>query len=228
MGRLRIFFQRLCLALCSFVIFRRVALAILRRFMENEVDTVFLREVARRYYDLDIGEYTYGGCFNFNKISPGTKIGKFCSFGENVTIISVDHPTDWVTTHPFTYKPSLGGADIDKRERTHLVVGNDVWVGTNAIILPSVRQIGHGAIIAAGAVVVRDVPDFTVIAGVPGIEIKRRLESPDVEAILASEWWNWHIDELLEHADLFEDVDEFLKYSEARKEKYEKSYPESI
>jgi acetyltransferase-like isoleucine patch superfamily enzyme len=207
---------------------RRVGVALLRRLMENEVDTFFLREVARRYYDLEIGEYTYGGCFNFNKIAPGTKIGKFCSFGENITIISVNHPTDWVTTHPFTYKPNLGGSEIDKRSRTRLVVGNDVWVGTNAVILPSVRRIGHGSIIAAGAVVVGDVPDFAIIAGVPGREVKKRIESPYIKAILASRWWEWPMEEIFGQATLFEDIEAFIKYSEVRNDKYEEGRPKSI
>jgi len=75
-------------------------------------------------------------------------------------------------------------------------IGNDVWVGRNAMILPSVKKIGDGAVIGAGAVVTRDVPDFAVVAGNPAVVIKYRFRPETIHKIKQSKWWDKDIEEL--------------------------------
>jgi len=84
-----------------------------------------------------------------------------------------------------------------------LVVGNDVWIGQNALILPSVRKIGDGVVIGAGAVVTKDVPDFAIVAGNPASVLKYRFSKTTMDKIKKSAWWDSSIDELKKNLDEF-------------------------
>jgi len=124
---------------------------------------------------------------------PATlEVGNFCSFAKNVTILlGGNHRIDWITTYPF---PALWECarhvEGHPVSRGDVVIGHDVWVGTGAMILSGVR-IGSGAVVGAGAVVTRDVPPYTVVAGNPAREIRRRFDDDEVEILLALEWWHW-------------------------------------
>ena len=98
--------------------------------------------------------------------------------------------------HPYFYNPICGHVEKELIHRGELVVGNDVWVGTNAIILPGVRRIGDGAVIAAGAVVTKDVPDYAMVAGNPAEIKKYRFSDKTIEKIKAEQWWNKTIEEV--------------------------------
>ena len=78
------------------------------------------------------------------------------------------------------------------------MVGNDVWFGYRAMVMPGVR-IGHGAIIASGAVVVDDVPDYGIVGGNPARLIRRRYSDADVARLLALAWWDWPAEHITEH-----------------------------
>jgi virginiamycin A acetyltransferase len=73
----------------------------LKRLMKNELDTNHLRVIFKKYHNIEIGKYSYGGCFSIRNIAPGTKIGKFCSFASGVMIIATNHDPRKITTHPF-------------------------------------------------------------------------------------------------------------------------------
>lgn len=124
-----------------------------------------------------LGDYTYVG--GQVKIQYAT-IGKFCSIAEGVKIGLGIHPTDLESTHPAFYSPqSLWKdeitPDLSKKviEYKPIFIGDDVWIGTNAMILDGVT-IGNHAVVAAGSVVTKDVPDFAIVAGVPAKVIKFR------------------------------------------------------
>jgi len=106
--------------------------------------------------------------------------------------------------HPFFYSPDFGDVQKELIHRSELVIGNDVWVGQNAIILSSVKRIGDGAVIGAGAVVTRDVPDFAIVGGNPAKVIRYRFSKETQLKIKASKWWDKDITELQK------DIEEFV------------------
>ncbi len=178
-------------ALYGVSVLRRLVLKALYKMQKNEIDNAPLRRIFKKHHNITIGEYTYGGCFDAERIPPGTTIGRFCSFASEVMIIPSDHLIFAVSTHPFLFKPDFGVVERDPRPRLHLTIGHDVWVGYRVTILPSVREIGHGAVLAAGAVVTRDVPAYAVVAGVPAKIVKYRFDEKTISRILASRWWDW-------------------------------------
>jgi virginiamycin A acetyltransferase len=130
-------------------------------------------------------------------------IGRFCALATGVRFImnGANHRMDGPSTFPF---PTMGGAwsrhvDLlmELPNRGDTVVGNDVWIGYGATVLPGVR-IGHGAIVGAGSVVTSDVPDYGIVGGNPARLIRHRYSAPDIDRLLALAWWDWplaHIDE---------------------------------
>ncbi|MCT9629567.1 DapH/DapD/GlmU-related protein [Pseudomonas aeruginosa] len=110
-------------------------------------------------------------------------------------------------------------ADIPDSTTTRgdVVIGSDCWICTNALI-PSGVTIGHGAVVAAGAVVTRDVPPFAIVGGNPARQIRWRFEEDVREALLASAWWDWPVDEVkrVARALCSTDMPAFLRYIEQR------------
>lgn len=154
--------------------------------------------------DSTIGRYTY---FADSKISRAT-IGAFCSIGPGVRIGGLgDHPTNMLSTHPAFYsnQKQCGNSFVNKMyfdESRHTHIGNDVWVGANALILDGVT-VGDGVIIAAGAVVVSDVPSYAIVGGVPAKIIKYRYSPEDIEKLITIKWWDWDLNILNDNSDLF-------------------------
>ncbi|MGP8153993.1 MAG: CatB-related O-acetyltransferase [Smithella sp.] len=167
-----------------------------------------LRKIFHDYHDITIGMYSYGGCFDLHNIPAGTVIGRYCSFARNVYILSGNHPFTNKSMHPFFYSPYFGYVDELSITRTKLVIENDIWIGQNAIILPSVNRIENGAVIAAGAVVSKNVPPFAIVAGNPAKIIKYRFSQQVIDQITQSAWWEKDINEIKENHDEFKS---FLK-----------------
>lgn len=131
-------------------------------------------------------------------------IGKFCALGTGVRFLmnGANHRMDGPSTFPF---PIMGGSWADHFDllaglpgRGDTVVGNDVWFGYHAMVMPGVR-IGHGAIIAAGAVVVDDVPDYGIVGGNPATLIRTRHTDEEIARLLALAWWDWPVEHLTRH-----------------------------
>lgn len=146
------------------------------------------RELMSEYHEVEIGAYSYGDCFDPATIPRGTFIGRYVSIARGVRMFMQNHPIDRLSTHPFFYEQGLNGAAIVD-EPYQLVIGHDVWIGCNAIITPRCRRVGNGAIIGAGAVVTKDVPDFAIVAGSPAKRIRDRFPAEVQERLLASKWW---------------------------------------
>jgi virginiamycin A acetyltransferase len=133
-------------------------------------------------------------------------IGKYCALATDVRFImaGADHPTIGVSTFPFAI---FGGAWSERTadliyempHRGDTVVGNDVWIGYQAIVMPSVH-IGDGAIVAARAVVTKDVPPYGIVAGNPARLVRTRFAEVDIERLLRAAWWDWPVELVTEHA----------------------------
>lgn len=144
-------------------------------------------------YNVSLGDYSYvgGDCRLMN-----VTIGKFVSIGPSVWIGGLpSHPLHLKSTFPGFYQKdsSFYGIepeyDYPESEFKHVTIGNDVWIGARAMILDGV-SIGDGAVIAAGAVVTKDVPPYAIIGGVPARVIKYRFSEQKIYEMLQSQWWN--------------------------------------
>ncbi len=129
-------------------------------------------------------------------------LGKFCAVGENVRIITSNHETGRLTMNYRVQSAVLGKRHVS--ERIGVLIGNDVWVGDQAIILPGVA-IGDGAVIGAGAVVTRSVEPYTVVAGNPARAIRKRFSPETIEKVAGLAWWDWSAAEMKEKKALFEE-----------------------
>lgn len=131
-----------------------------------------------------------------------TSIGKFCSIAAMTRINPGNHPMQRATQSHFTYRSSayFPGESDDReffawRREHHVHIGHDVWIGHGAILLPG-RGVGTGAVIAAGAIVTKDVPAYTIVAGNPARIVRRRFDERTAERLAALSWWNWSHDAL--------------------------------
>jgi virginiamycin A acetyltransferase len=155
-----------------------------------------LRRIFREYHNVDIGMYTHGGCFEPFHVDPCTTIGRYCSIAPTARMINRDHPVGFKSSHGFFYVSVLGFCESDLVDYIPLEVGNDVWVGHNAVILPHAKKIGDGAVIAAGAVVNKDVPPYGIVVGNPARVVRYRFSRKVIDELLASRWWEKSIEEI--------------------------------
>lgn len=159
---------------------------------------IYFNKPCRSEGGVKIGDYSY--CSQGTILFQGTSIGRYCSIGYNVQIGPPEHPVSFYSTSPSVYrdkriKEMIAWPDDDYTEPVE--IGNDVWIGSNVIVLRGVH-IGNGAIIAAGAVVTKDVPEYTIVGGVPARTIKNRFSPETERKIRDSEWWEKPIDEVVE------------------------------
>src|SRR6201995_791468 len=180
-------------------------------------------EVGARTMLLEVAMDDYSYVVNDSQITY-TTIGKFCSIAAMTRINPGNHPMHRATQAHFTYRASAyfpgeaDDAEFFAWRRSHRVhIGHDVWIGHGAIILPG-RKVGTGAVIAGGAIVTKDVPAYTIVAGNPARIVRRRF-SEEVEARLARlAWWDW------DHETLRKALPDFRKLAvEAFLDKYEAS-----
>ena len=138
-------------------------------------------------------------------------IGKFCSIAHGTILIPNNGHTP-----PMEYREyrvaNYAVAHLSKRgwlpeyalpeKRNFIIIGNDVWIGANAIILPGVT-VGDGAIVGAGAVVSRDVPPYAIVAGVPAKILRYRYTEENIKKLLEIAWWNWRPEKIAANVDYF-------------------------
>ena len=160
---------------------------------------IIVEEGVRIYGRVQIGSYTF---INENsRIDPNTKsIGRYCSISHGVKIGVGPHPLDRVSTSPLFYSSGRGLVSKDSYDefgdKGYTEIGSDVLIGCNSIILAGVH-IGHGAVVAAGSVVVKDVPPYAIVGGNPAKVLRYRFSEEQVVALLKSEWWMREPDDLL-------------------------------
>lgn len=122
-------------------------------------------------------------------------IGKFCSIGSGAVFIMAGnqgHRMDWASTFPFFYQadPRFKNAQDGYKRAGDTLVGNDVWIGSEAMILPGVT-IGDGAVVGSRAVVTRSVPPYAVVASNPARIVKSRFTDDEIALLLEMKWWDW-------------------------------------
>ena len=178
---------------------RRVVL----RLEHGQMRSATIRRIYSHYHQIDIGMYSCGGCFDLTDIRPHVKIGRYCSFAGGVHIVNVNHPITHKSSHPFFYHPYYGYVKEDPRLRTRIEIGNDVWIGQNAIILSGVSRVGDGAVVGAGAIVTKDVPDFAIVAGNPAKIIRYRFDGDTIRKLEEEHWWDKDIEELEDNFEEF-------------------------
>ena len=176
--------------------------ATLGRYTEIGARTSFIESM--------MGDYSY--VVNDSNIIY-TTIGKFCSIAAMTRINPGNHPMQRASQSHFTYRASAyfddaedDAAFLDWRRSTPVTIGHDVWIGHGAIILPG-RSIGTGAVVAGGAIVTKDVPPYTIVAGNPARTIRPRFPTAIADRLMALGWWDW------EHSRLRDALDDFRSLS---------------
>lgn len=162
------------------------------------------------------GSFSY---VNEHGLMRGVSVGRFTSIGPHFLCGYGEHPSDLISTSPVFYstKGQCGtsfAAEDYFAEEAETSIGHDVWIGTRVFVRDGVR-IGHGAIVAAGAVVVKDVPDYAIVGGVPARVIRLRFSEDAVRELLSIEWWNWSEERLREAQPVFaqRDVRAFIDWA---------------
>ncbi|MEQ8553696.1 MAG: CatB-related O-acetyltransferase [Cyclobacteriaceae bacterium] len=159
-----------------------------------------------------VGDYTYyddfENAYNFERnvkyhfdfIGDKLIIGKFCMIASDVTFImnGANHLTSAVSTYPFAifghgWEHAMDGKDYPNKGDTF--IGNDVWIGHKATIMPGVT-IGHGAIIATNSTVVKNVEPYSIVGGNPAQLIRRRFDENTISSLLELKWWDWEIEKI--------------------------------
>ena len=139
-------------------------------------------------------------------------IGSFCSIGSGAAFIMAGdqgHRRDWISTFPFYWMPEIDafeGARNGFEPAGDTVIGNDVWIGTEAIVMPGVK-IGHGAVIGTRALVTKDVEPYAIVGGNPSKTLRMRFVEADIARLLELRWWDWSDDELKAAMPLLTDGD---------------------
>lgn len=195
------------------------------------------------YKGCKVGRYTYGYKGLLNSYPMAVSIGRYCSINPTARIWN-NHPMDYITTHPFLDYPMFyrweeyetrraytrqygkyfhnsAFENSPLRDNREVVIGNDVWIGANVIILPGVK-IGDGAVIAAGAVVTGDIEPYAVAGGVPAKIIKYRFTQEEISLLEQIKWWEWSEEELEKNMELFYQPEKFLELAKGQDKTEEK------
>lgn len=181
-------------------------------------ETIYLKQVIRNP-NIEIGDYTIYNDFvqdpkDFEKNNvlyqyPINKdkliMGKFCSVacGAKFLFNSANHSLDSLSTYPFPIFFEEWGLDVKNIRQAwdnkgDIVIGNDVWIGYEAVVLAGVT-IGDGAVIGARAAVSKDIPPYTIAAGVPAKPIRKRFSQDTIRSLLEIKWWNWSEERIARH-----------------------------
>ena len=163
-----------------------------------------------RFAQSSMGDYSY--CDRYCDIA-NAEIGKFANIASFVRIGATDHPLDRASLHHFMYRSASYWEDAADdgewfalRRARRSRIGHDTWIGHNAQIKPEVT-LGHGAVVASGAIVTRDVAPYTIVAGTPAKVIRLRQPPAIAERLIALAWWDWSHDALRMALEDFRELD---------------------
>lgn len=172
----------------------------------------FIRNLPALPANVEVGEFTYyddpagpeaflrNVVYHFEFTGDRLRIGRFCAFATGVQFLmnGGNHRTSGISTFPFPiFEPwrGLWAGEMDFPVRGDTVIGNDVWIGRDALVMPGVT-IGDGAIVATRAVVTRDVPPYAIVGGNPASVIRTRFDADTVQRLRRIAWWSWDPDRI--------------------------------
>ena len=178
-------------------------------FIKNTVKNPNILVGDYSYYDdpEDSENFERNVLYHFPFIGDKLIIGKFCAIARGAKFImnGANHKLSGVSTFPFQIfgnswdKVTPRSCDLPYKGDT--IIGNDVWIGYEALIMPGVK-IGNGAIVSSRAVVVSDVPAYTIVGGNPAKPIKQRFDSDTVATLEALAWWDWPVEKITQYLEL--------------------------
>lgn len=163
----------------------------------------------------------FGSGISKDSIMDSVLMGRYTTLGPDVKVVTGQHPTSKIaSTHPAFYssRGQMGFTYVDNtifneirfaKDQYKVVIGNDVWIGSYVRIMEG-STIGDGAVIAAGAVVTKDIPPYAIVGGVPAKIIKYRFDKETIQKLLELKWWDKDQAWIKKHADDFENVDKLL------------------
>jgi len=147
-----------------------------------------LRQLLEQRFGVQVGAFSYGACMVPGAFHPGLVVGRYVSMASYVRW-GLDHPLDRPFLHPAFYQSAIGLVDDDLEPQGTLAIHADAWIGDMVVITSRCRRIGVGAVIGAGSVVTRDVPDFAIAYGAPARIVRQRFGDATCAALLRSRWW---------------------------------------
>ena len=148
--------------------------------------------MGKKYSNFSIGKYTYGDpIILFDNEGAKLTIGNFCSIAGGVKIfLGGEHRTDWITTFPFNiFWEDAQSIDGHPKPKGDVIIGNDVWIGAEAVVLSGVT-IGDGAVVGARSVVAKNIEPYAIYAGNPAKFIKKRFSDEIIKDFLDLKWWD--------------------------------------
>lgn|SRR5574344_107443 len=157
----------------------------------NQAFSTTVRGIYREIYGIDYGIGTYGlsHSLQYGSIRADTKIGSYCSLAPGVFLSNANHNMTTASTGALFTSPLFRYQKEETIARVPKVIGNDVWIGQNAMILMNCTTIGNGACIGAGSVVTKDVPPYAIVAGNPARILRMRFKPDVIEKLEESKWW---------------------------------------
>lgn len=187
---------------------------------ENIKQVCYIKNVIKNP-NIQVGDYTYyddlNGAEEFEKhvthhydfLGDKLIIGRFCAIAHGIEFVmnGANHQMCSVTTYPFYIMgngwekttPTLDDLPITVKGDT--IIGNDVWIGQNVVVMPGIH-IGNGAIIAANSVVTKNVPDYHIVGGNPAKIIRKRFDDNLIQYLLALKWWNWSAEKIFNNLEI--------------------------
>lgn len=184
----------------------------------NDKETIYLKNIIKNP-NIIVGDYTIYNDFKNNPKNfeinnvlyhypinnDKLVIGKFCSIacGAKFIFNSANHTLSSLSTYPFPIFFEEWELDVKNitnawDNKGDIVIGNDVWIGYEAVIMAGVT-IGDGAIIGTGAVVTKDIPPYTIVGGIPAKPIRKRFKQETIDILLKIKWWNWSDEKIYKH-----------------------------
>lgn len=171
---------------------RRFCLKACDRLEGGEFYSQTRRDILKAYHGVEIGPYTYGDVMRPGVLPRGTIVGPWCSIGTDLIVRRRDHPFERPSMHPFFYNAGVGYLvrdTIPYDQDNPLIIGHDVWFGDRVTILSGCKTIGQGAVVAAGAIVTKDVPPYSIVGGVPAKVLRMRFDEAAIAKLERSRWW---------------------------------------
>lgn len=191
--------------------------------MPNITRLCFLKNIVKNP-NIIVGEYTYyddpENVENFNKnvlyhfdfIGDKLIIGKFCQIATNVRFImnGANHATNGFSSFPFrAFGNEWQDVPLTPDYKGDTIIGNDVWIGYDAMIMPGVK-VGDGAIIASRSVVTKDIEAYSIVGGNPAQLIRKRFDDETIHKLINLAWWNWSFEKITEKAKKITEANEKL------------------